>query len=63
MVSHMLFCHNFARTKIDSYESFLVEKNDFLHNVIIVIKSVFSKNQNQCYYNKFLEIPKNSDKK
>ena len=37
-----------------------------LHNVIILIKSVFNKEKNKCYYNIFLEkglyqLSKNND--
>ena len=36
---------NYARIKIDSYESFPLDKTLTLHNVIIFIKSVFNKDQ------------------
>ena len=41
--------YNYARIKIDSYEKTLP-----LHNVIILIKSVFNKNKNHYYYDIFL---------
>ena len=45
-----LFSHNFARIKIDSYDSLPLEKTvTFHHNVLINIKSVFNKDQN--HYN------------
>ena len=50
----MLF-HNYAKIKIDSYDSLPLEKALTLHNVIILIKSVFNKDQNHYYYNIFLE--------
>ena len=37
--------HNYARIKIDSYESFPLDKTLTLHNVIIFIKSVFNKDR------------------
>ena len=46
--------HRFAKTKIDSYNSLLIEKILTFH-VIILIKSVVNKNKNQYYYNMFLE--------
>ena len=64
-----IFSYHQARTKIDSYDSydFFLEKS-LLHYVIILIKLVFSKNQNHYCYNIFLEkcsyqLPKNNDKK
>ena len=50
--------HNFARIRIDSHNSLLIDllsKTLTFHNVIILIKSVFNKNQNHYYYNLFLE--------
>ena len=46
--------HNFARIKIDSYNSLPIEKILTFH-VIILIKSVVNKIKNKCYYNIFLE--------
>ena len=40
--------HNYARIKIDLYDSLT------FHNVMILIKSVFDKDQNHYYYNIFL---------
>ena len=47
--------HNFARIRIDPYNSLPIEKILTFHNVIILIKSVISKNKNSYYYNIFLE--------
>ena len=47
--------HNFARIRIDSYNSLTIEKILTFHNVIILVKSVVSKNKNNYYYNIFLE--------
>ena len=47
--------HNFRRIRIDSYNSLPIEKILTFHNVIILIKSVASKNKNHYYYNIFLE--------
>ena len=38
--------HNFARIRIDSYNSLHIEKLLTFHNVIILIKSVVNKNKN-----------------
>ena len=43
--------HNFARIRIDSYNS---EKILIFHNVILLIKSFINKNENY-YYNIFFE--------
>ena len=40
--------HNYATIKIDSNNSLPLEK--------LLVKSVFNKDQNHCYYNIFLEI-------
>ena len=44
-----IISHNYARNKTDSYDSLT------LHNVIILINSVFDKYQNHYYNNIFLE--------
>ena len=49
-----VFSHNYARIKIDSYNSLPLEKILTLH-VIILIRSIFNKNQNEYYYSIFLE--------
>ena len=60
-----VFSHNYAKIKIDSYYSLPLEKIFTLNNIIILIKSVFNKNQNHNNYNIFLEnlsycLPKNN---
>ena len=45
--------HNFARIRIDSYNSLPIEKILTFH-AIILIKAVVSKNKNKCYYKIFL---------
>ena len=47
--------HNFARIRIDSYNSLPTEKILTFHNAITLIKSVVNKNENNYYYNIFLE--------
>ena len=47
--------HNFAITRIDLYNSLPIEKILTFHNVIILIKSLVNKNENNYYYNIFLE--------
>ena len=47
--------HNYARIKIDSHDTLPLEKILTLHTLIRLIKSVFSKDQNNYYYNIFLQ--------
>ena len=44
----------YGRIKVDSYDSLPLKKTLTLHSVIIIIKLVFDKNQNDYYYNIFL---------
>ena len=60
--------HNFAKIKVDSNDSLPPEKILTLHNVIILITSIFNKDKISYYYNIFLErslyhLPKNKDNK
>ena len=50
-----VFSLNYTKMKVDSYDSLPLEKILTLYNVIILIKSVLNKYQNQYYYNIFLE--------
>ena len=48
--------HDFARIRIDLYNFLTIEKTLNFHNIIILTKSVVNKNENNnCYYNIFLE--------
>ena len=47
--------HNYAKFKVDSYDSLPLEKTMTFDNVIILIKSVFNKNNNDYWSNIFLE--------
>ena len=47
--------HNFARIRIDSYDSVPTEKILFFDNVRILIESVVNENKNNYYYYIFLE--------
>ena len=47
-----MISHNYAKIKLDSYDSLPLEKTITFHDVIILIKSVFN---NNYYYNLFLE--------
>ena len=47
--------HNFAKMRIDSYNSLPTEKVLIFDNVIILIKSVVYKSKNEYYYNIYLE--------
>ena len=46
--------YNHAKIKVDSYDSLPLEKTLTFH-VIILIKSVFNKDENNCYCSMFLE--------
>ena len=60
---HILFSHYFEKIKVDSYDSFPIEKRMTLHNVIIDIKSVLNKDKNYCHYNADIWRDKNSQEK
>ena len=47
--------NDFARIRIESYNSLPIEKILTFHSVIILIKPVLNKNKNNYYYNIFLE--------
>ena len=49
------FSDSYAKIKTDLDDYLPIEKTLILHNVLILIKSVFHKNPNHYYYNIFLE--------
>ena len=49
------FFHYYARMQVDSYGSLTIENTLIFHNIIILIKSALSKDQNHYYYNIFSE--------
>ena len=51
----MFFLNITLKIKVDSYDSFPIEKILTLHNIIILIKSVLNEDQSQYHYNSFLE--------
>ena len=53
-ITYVIF-HNYARVKIDSYDSLPLEKTLNLRNIIMLIRSVFDADQNRDYYNIFSE--------
>ena len=55
MVITYLISHNYAKIKVDSYDSLTLEKTVTSHHAILLIKSVFNKNKNNNYYNIPLE--------
>ena len=57
-----IITHNFARIRIDSCNSLPIQKKLFFHDVIIPIKSVFNKNENNYYHNVFSEKSLYEDK-
>ena len=46
-----IISHNYAKIKVDSYNSLPLEETKNFHDVIILIKSVFIKDKNNYYYN------------
>ena len=59
--------HNYANTKVSSFDSLLLEKTLIYYNVIMHIKSVWNKDKNNYYYIIFLEhcsdqLPINNNK-
>ena len=46
---------NYAKVKVDSYDSLPLEKTMTFYNVIALITSVWNKSKNNYYYNIFLE--------
>ena len=52
---HMFFPHYYGNINVDSYDSLPIENSMTMDNVIILIKSVLSKDQNHYYYNIFSE--------
>ena len=60
--------HNYAKIKVDSYNSLPLVRTLTFHNVIILIKSVFNKNKINYYYNivfekALYELPRNNNNK
>ena len=47
--------HNYAKIKVDSYDSLPLDKKLILHNIIINMMSVLDTEQNHNNYNIFLE--------
>ena len=50
-----MISYNYAKIKVDLYDSLPLEKIMTFHNVIILIKLICNKDKNNCYYNIFLE--------
>ena len=50
-----VFSHCYVKIKVDSYDSLPIEKGLNVHNVIILNKSIFNKDQNHYYYDIFLK--------
>ena len=55
----MLFLIIMEKSKLISDDDLPLEETLTLHNVVILFRSVFNKNQNQYYYKTFLEIYSN----
>ena len=47
--------HNFAKIRINSYDSLHIEKVFTFHNVTVLIKSIANRDKNNYYCNIFLE--------
>ena len=50
-----MYVNNYAKIKVDSYDSFSLERKMTFHDAVVLIKSVFNKDKNNYYYNIFLE--------
>ena len=50
-----IISHNYAKIKVGSYDSLLLEKTMTSYDVIILIRSVFNEDKNTYYYNIFLQ--------
>ena len=53
--------HNFGKIKIDSNDSLPIEKIFTFHSVIIFIKSVANKNENEYYYYTLYKVKSNTN--
>ena len=62
MVLHVI-SHIYAKIRVDSDDSLPLEKAITFRNIIILMKSVFSKNKNIYCYNIFLEKTSNESTK
>ena len=49
-----IISNNFAKIEVDYIDSLALEKELTFHNVIFLIKAVFNKDKNHCYYIIFL---------
>ena len=45
--------HKYMKIKIDSDDDLPLQKPLSMHNIVILIQSVFSKNHDHCYYQFF----------
>ena len=66
-ITYIIF-HNYAKIKVDSYDSLPLKITLTFHNFIIHIKPVWNKTQNYYCYNIYLEkgshqLPKSNDNK
>ena len=52
---YICYSHNYAKIKVDSYDSLPLEKAITFHNSLILIKSGFTKDKNNYYYYIILE--------
>ena len=55
-ITYMIF-DNYAKIKADSYNFLPLERTITFCNILIFIKSIFDKHENNYYYNIFLENP------
>ena len=60
-----IISHNYTKAKVDSYDFLPLEKAITFHDVVVLTKSVFDNDKNNCYYNILLknvsyELPKNN---
>ena len=48
-------CYKYARIKVDSYDPLPLDKMLTLHNIMILIKSVFNEDQKHLFFNMFFK--------
>ena len=54
-----MYVNNYAKIKVDSCNSFSLERKMTFHDAVVLIKSVFNKDKNNYHYNIFSEKASN----
>ena len=55
-ITYVIF-HNYAKIKVDLFDSLPLEKTTTFHNIIILIKPILNKDKYKYYYKIFLQKP------